>query len=72
MCKTTDGKELTLPQILERLEAKRAGRHPLVRTSLPAGAVVYSAHERRTARTVLDRLAKRPAATSVHSTKIRI
>lgn len=50
MCKQVNGKERTLVEIMERLEAKKH-RRQLIATS-----IIYSKQEIESARTVLDRL----------------
>jgi hypothetical protein len=73
MCKSINGKELTLPQILERLEARKHSRI-LAASKEAERSVTYSRQEIVSARTVLDRLLNVPRTRSyvVHHTKIRI
>ena len=73
MCKNIAGKELTLPQILDRLQAKKHQRQLVASSQL----VTYSRQEIDSARTVLDRLLVAIPSSGrdsilPHHTKIRI
>ncbi len=75
MCRGINGKELTLLQIMERLEDKKHSR------ILAASRVVYSRQEITSARVVLDRLltiipnssilSGARNSTTVHHSKVR-